>query len=320
MAGANLKEPFKHLFLLTAPRAVENTMSFDHLDDLKFVDESALLQAALAVPPLSPDARGRVRHEAEALVEAARRVRRRGAIESFLQEFSLSTPEGLALLCIAEALLRTPDEQTRDRLIAAKLASADWASHVGRSDSLLVNASTWSLMLTGKLVALDEDAIGNLPVFIHRLAARLSEPVIRAAVGAAIRIMGEQFVLGATIGSALKRARRDGFVCSFDMLGEAARTEDDAERYQAAYAAAIAAVGAEAGGAGPENGHGVSVKLSALSPRYEARQAERVWRELYPRLKTLAMAAAKTSINLTIDAEEADRTHTLARNSRPARA
>jgi RHH-type transcriptional regulator, proline utilization regulon repressor / proline dehydrogenase / delta 1-pyrroline-5-carboxylate dehydrogenase len=282
-------------------------MSFDHLDDLKFVDESAVLQAALAAPPLSPDARGRVRHEAEALVWAARRIRRRGAIDSFLQEFSLSTPEGLALMCIAEALLRTPDEQTRGRLIAAKLASADWASHVGRSDSLLVNASTWSLMLTGKLVALDEDAIGNLPVFIHRLAARLSEPVIRAAVGAAVRIMGEQFVLGATIGSALKRARRDGFVCSFDMLGEAARTEDDAERYQGAYAAAIAAVGAAAGAAGPENGHGVSVKLSALSPRYEARQAERVWRELYPRLKTLAMAAAKTSINLTIDAEEADR-------------
>src|ERR1700744_1136436 len=136
-------------------------MSFDHLDDLKFIDESAVLRAALAVPPLSPDARGRVRHEAEALVEAARRIRRRGAIESFLQEFGLSTPEGLALLCIAEALLRTPDEQTRDRLIAAKLASADWASHVGRSDSLLVNASTWSLLLTGKLVALDEGAIGN---------------------------------------------------------------------------------------------------------------------------------------------------------------
>ncbi|MDR3487482.1 MAG: bifunctional proline dehydrogenase/L-glutamate gamma-semialdehyde dehydrogenase PutA [Bradyrhizobium sp.] len=293
--------------MLVARSLKTQAMSFDYLDDLKFVDERAVLQATLAAPPLSPDARGRVRQEAEALVSAARRVRRRGAVESFLQEFSLSTPEGLALMCLAEALLRTPDEQTRDRLIAAKVTSADWASHVGRSDSLLVNASTWSLMLTGKLVAPDQEAIRNLPSFIHRLAARLGEPVIRAAVGAAVRIMGEQFVLGATITSALKRACHEGFVCSFDMLGEAARTEDDAERYQAAYAAAIAVVGAQAGGNGPESGHGISVKLSALSPRYEARQAERVWRDLYPRLKTLAVAAAKIDINLTIDAEEADR-------------
>jgi RHH-type transcriptional regulator, proline utilization regulon repressor / proline dehydrogenase / delta 1-pyrroline-5-carboxylate dehydrogenase len=293
---------------MQVPRALKTqAMSFDYLDDLKFVDERAVLQAALAAPPLSPAARGRVRQEAQALVEAARRVRRRGVVESFLQEFSLSTPEGLALMCLAEALLRTPDEQTRDRLIAAKVASADWASHVGRSDSLLVNASTWSLMLTGRLVAPDQEAIRNLPAFLHRLAARLGEPMIRAAVGAAVRIMGEQFVLGATVASALKRASHEGFVCSFDMLGEAARTEDDAERYQAAYAAAIAAVGAQAVGNGPESGHGISVKLSALSPRYEARQAERVWRDLYPRLKTLAAAAAKSNISLTLDAEETDR-------------
>ncbi len=293
--------------MVCAAESLDANMSFDELDDLKFADEHTALAAALAAPPLDPDARARVQLEAEALVSAARRPRRRGAVESFLQEFSLSTPEGLALMCLAEALLRTPDQKTRDRLIAAKIASADWARHVGHSDSLLVNASTWSLMLTGKLVAPDQEAIHNLPAFIHRLAARLGEPVIRAAVAAAVRIMGEQFVLGATIATALKRAHHEGFVCSFDMLGEAARTEDDAERYHAAYATALALVAAQAGGGGPGRGHGISVKLSALSPRYEPRQMERVGGDLYPRLKDLAIAAAKAGINLTLDAEEADR-------------
>ncbi|MEO8115129.1 MAG: bifunctional proline dehydrogenase/L-glutamate gamma-semialdehyde dehydrogenase PutA, partial [Phenylobacterium sp.] len=218
-----------------------------------------------------------------------------------------STREGLALMCLAEALLRTPDEETRDKLIAEKIASADWASHAGASDTLLVNASTWSLMLTGKLIDPDEEAGRDLPNFIRRLAGRLGEPVIRRAVGAAVKIMGEQFVLGATIEQAIRRAGADGFVCSFDMLGEGARTEADADRYEAAYAAALKVVGKHAGGQGPEAGHGVSVKLSALSPRYEARQADRVWRDLYPRILRLAELAAKSDINLTLDAEEADR-------------
>jgi RHH-type proline utilization regulon transcriptional repressor/proline dehydrogenase/delta 1-pyrroline-5-carboxylate dehydrogenase len=217
----------------------------------------------------------------------------------------------LALMCLAEALLRTPDEETRDKLIAEKIASADWASHAGASDSLLVNASTWSLMLTGKLIDPDEEAGADLPGFIRRLAGRLGEPVIRRAVGAAVKIMGEQFVLGATIDKAIKRAAQDGFVCSFDMLGEGARTEADADRYEAAYAAALKVVGKHAGNRegspGPEAGHGVSVKLSALSPRYEARQPERAWGELYPRIRRLAVLAADANINLTLDAEEADR-------------
>ncbi|MDB5441634.1 MAG: putA, partial [Phenylobacterium sp.] len=243
---------------------------------------------------------------------ARRSARKQGVVESFLQEFSLSTREGLALMCLAEALLRTPDEETRDRLIAEKIASADWASHAGQSDSLLVNASTWSLMLTGKIIDPDEEAKADLPGFIRRLAGRLGEPVIRRAVAAAVGIMGEQFVLGSTITQALKRADQDGFICSFDMLGEGARTAADAERYEAAYAAAIETVGKRAqshknGARGPEAGHGVSVKLSALSPRYEARQATRVWAELYPRILRLAELAAKGDINLTIDAEEADR-------------
>lgn len=283
-------------------------MAFDHLDDLKFVDERAAIAQALAAQPLGKDDRAAVRAEAEALVRAARRsAKKQGVVESFLQEFSLSTREGLALMCLAEALLRTPDEDTRDRLIAEKISSADWASHAGRSGSLLVNASTWSLMLTGKIIDPDEQAKADLPGFIRSLAGRLGEPVIRRAVGAAVRIMGEQFVLGATIEKALKRADQDGFVCSFDMLGEGARTEADAERYEKSYAAAIEVVGRRAKGRGPEAGHGVSVKLSALSPRYEAREPEKVWEGLYPRVLRLAEFGAKHDINLTIDAEEADR-------------
>ncbi|MGB6920028.1 MAG: bifunctional proline dehydrogenase/L-glutamate gamma-semialdehyde dehydrogenase PutA [Methylovirgula sp.] len=281
-------------------------MSFDYLDELKFLDEHTVLAAALSAPPLDPEERETVRVEAEALVKAARHgARNHGPVESFLQEFSLSTPEGLALMCLAEALLRTPDERTRDRLIAAKVASADWASHVGQSDSLLVNASTWSLMLTGKLIAPDQEAVRDLSGFVRRLASQLGEPVIRHAVAAAVRIIGEQFILGSTIAKALKRASEERFLCSFDMLGEAARTQADADRYEAAYAAAIEAVGAHTGG--PERGHGVSVKLSALSPRCEARQAERVWTDLYPRIKSLTVLAADADINLTLDAEEADR-------------
>ncbi|RAK59842.1 bifunctional proline dehydrogenase/L-glutamate gamma-semialdehyde dehydrogenase [Phenylobacterium hankyongense] len=286
----------------------EPAMAFDHLDQTKFLDERTAVTAALATRPLSAEDRAAVQQEAESLVRTARRsANRQGVVESFLQEFSLSTREGLALMCLAEALLRTPDEETRDRLIAEKIASADWASHAGRSDSILVNASTWSLMLTGKLIDPDEEAGRDLAGFIRRLAGRLGEPVIRRAVGAAVRIMGEQFVLGATIEQALKRAAADGFVCSFDMLGEGARTEADADRYEAAYAAALAVVARQAGGKGPEAGHGVSVKLSALSPRYDVRQAAKVWAGLYPRIRRLAIQAAEADINLTLDAEEADR-------------
>ena len=284
------------------------TRDWDSLDTIKFADEAQVIGELLASKPLNGAARGAVVAEAAVLVEATRNSPRRGGVvESFLQEFSLGTREGLALMCLAEALLRIPDAATRDRLIAEKISAADWAAHLGQSDSLFVNASTWGLMLTGKLVDVDEEARSDVAGFLKRLTARAGEPVIRQAVATAVRIMGEQFVLGRDIEAALKRASREKMLCSFDMLGEGARTVADAERYFRLYADAIEAVGAVAAGAGPELGHGISVKLSALSPRYTAAQELRVWDELYPRLRDLAVLAARHDINLAIDAEEADR-------------
>jgi len=284
------------------------SQDWDALDQGKFADETATVRGLLARMPLEQAERAAVLASAVGLVEHARAsVKKQGVVESFLQEFSLGTREGLALMCLAEALLRTPDEDTRDRLIAEKIGSADWSSHLGQSDSLFVNASTWGLMLTGKLVDVDEEAKTDLPGFLKRIVGRVGEPVIREAVAAAVRIMGEQFVVGRTIQNALKRADREGWLCSFDMLGEGARTAHDAERYEKIYADAIEAVGKTAKGQGPEAGHGVSVKLSALSPRYEATHEARVWDELYPRVLRLARIAARHDINFTMDAEEADR-------------
>jgi len=288
------------------------SQSWDTLDRAKFADETTAVRELLGRVPLSAEERAGVVDEAVALVESARKdYRLEGVVESFLQEFSLGTREGLALMCLAEALLRTPDEDTRDKLIAEKIGSADWASHMGQSESLFVNASTWGLMLTGKLVEVDEDARRDLPAFLRRVAGRIGEPVIRQAVAAAVRMMGEQFVVGRSINSALKRANREKWLCSFDMLGEGARTVTDAARYEKIYADAIHAVGKGRAqrpeSKGPQTGHGVSVKLSALSPRYEATHSPRVWDELYPRVKRLALIAAEYDLNFCMDAEEADR-------------
>jgi RHH-type proline utilization regulon transcriptional repressor/proline dehydrogenase/delta 1-pyrroline-5-carboxylate dehydrogenase len=281
---------------------------WDALDRFKYRDEAEAVRALLAAQPYPIASRAAISAVAAALVKGARAsAKRHGVVESFLREFSLGTREGIALMCLAEALLRVPDSATRDRLIAEKIGSADWASHIGRSDSLFVNASTWGLMLTGRLVDADEQAKRDLGGFLTRVAGRIGEPVIRQAVAAAVRMMGEQFVLGRTIENALQRAAREGFLCSFDMLGEGARTASDAERYERIYGDAIEQVGLAAAGAGPETGHGISVKLSALSPRYDALHEARVWKELYPRLKRLTLLAARHNLNLAIDAEEADR-------------
>ena len=292
-----------HRETTSAIRPGRGEIGWDNLDSHKYRDESQAIAQLLKAAPLAGEGEA-VLATARELVSAARKaVRREGLVESFLQQFSLSTPEGLALMGLAEALLRTPDASTKDRLIAEKISAADWAAHLGQSDNLLVNASTWGLMLTGRLIDISgmDDAAGT----IRRLATRVGEPIVRAAVAQAIRIMGEKFVLGRTIEAAIERAARQDLLCSFDMLGEGARTCADAERYEAAYAHAIKVIGPAAHG--PEAAHGVSVKLSALSPRYEPTQEDRVWHELYPRLKRLAEMAADTAVNFTLDAEEADR-------------
>ncbi len=274
-------------------------------------DEAAADALILAAARFAPDANARIAVTARQLVQ---RVREQGppsgGIEAFLNEYKLSTPEGVALMCLAEALLRIPDSDTIDRLIRDKITAADWQSHLGHSGSLFVNASTWALMLTGRLLRSDAAGAHDLGHVLHRFAARSGEPVVRQAVLAAMRILGRQFVMGRTIDEALDRAKpaeRHGYRHSYDMLGEAARTAADAERYHAAYAGAIAAIGAAAGGRPVEAAPGISVKLSALHPRYEMVQHERVMQELLPCLADLAAQARAGGIGFTVDAEEADR-------------
>ncbi|WP_262500828.1 bifunctional proline dehydrogenase/L-glutamate gamma-semialdehyde dehydrogenase PutA [Pseudohalioglobus sediminis] len=258
------------------------------------------------------DARAaRVHEHAVALVEQCRgRSDRAGTLDAFLQEFGLSNKEGIALMCLAESLLRVPDEDTADRLIAEKIRSGDWAAHKGRSGSRFVNASVWGLMLTGKVVNLDEDITGNTGSWMKRLVSSIGEPVVRRAVLQAMRIMGGQYVLGRTIEEAIQRGiadNRPGTRFSFDMLGEGARTDEDARRYFDAYASAIERIVAADSSASVLEANGISVKLSALHPRYEYRQKRRVMNELLPRVKALAVAARSGNIGFSIDAEECDR-------------
>ncbi|WP_443019018.1 trifunctional transcriptional regulator/proline dehydrogenase/L-glutamate gamma-semialdehyde dehydrogenase [Sphingomonas sp.] len=256
-----------------------------------------------------PDAlRADVAATARALVTALRAKNDGGGVEGLVQEYALSSQEGVALMCLAEALLRIPDTATRDALIRDKIAAGDWKSHLRGDQSLFVNAATWGLVVTGKLSASVNDS--GLAAALTRLIARAGEPVVRRGVDMAMRMMGEQFVTGETIDEALRRARAmeaKGFTYSYDMLGEAAATAADAVRYDRAYQSAVHAIGKAAAGRGVLAGPGISIKLSALHPRYARAQAERVMSELLPRVKALAMTARSYDIGLNIDAEEADR-------------
>jgi RHH-type transcriptional regulator, proline utilization regulon repressor / proline dehydrogenase / delta 1-pyrroline-5-carboxylate dehydrogenase len=253
---------------------------------------------------LGPAVEARIDARAAKLVDAVRaRAGGLGGIEDFLHEYSLSTREGLALMVLAEALLRVPDTATADRLIEDKLAAGDWSHHEMKSHALLVSASAWALGASARIIHPGETPEGIL----DNLARRLGLPALRAAVRQAMRLLGSHFVLGQTIEDALARAAaRSEFRYSFDMLGEGARTAADAERYFEAYAHAIAAIGAGASGALPDR-PGISVKLSALHPRYEPLARERVMAELTPRLIALARQAKAHDLNFTVDAEEADR-------------
>ncbi|WP_298209252.1 trifunctional transcriptional regulator/proline dehydrogenase/L-glutamate gamma-semialdehyde dehydrogenase [Acidovorax sp.] len=245
---------------------------------------------------------------AGALRERKASAGRAGLVQGLLQEFSLSSQEGVALMCLAEALLRIPDKATRDALIRDKISHGQWDSHLGKSPSLFVNAATWGLLITGKLVATHSE--GSLGNSLGRLIGRGGEPLIRKGVDMAMRMMGEQFVTGETIAEALRNARTmeaEGFRYSYDMLGEAALTSEDAQRYYQSYEQAIHAIGKASAGRGIYEGPGISIKLSALHPRYSRAQFGRVMDELYPQVLRLTVLAKQYDIGLNIDAEEADR-------------
>ena len=265
---------------------------------------AALLTEAEAPSALKPAIAGTAR----VLIEALRTKGQRGGVEGLVKEYSLSSQEGVALMCLAEALLRIPDNDTRDALIRDKIAGGDWQGHLGGDKTLFVNAATWGLMVTGKLTAsFDETGLGAA---LTRLIARAGEPVIRRGVDMAMELMGEQFVTGETIDQALERSHKletQGFAYSYDMLGEAATTAQDAARYRNDYEAAIHAIGKASAGRGIHAGPGISIKLSALHPRYSRAQAARVMRELLPRVRDLALLAKGYDIGFNIDAEEADR-------------
>lgn len=269
--------------------------------------EAPLLARLIAQAALDGPARARISAAGADLVRRIRADVRPGLMEVFLAEYGLSTEEGIALMCLAEALLRVPDAETMDALIEDKIAPSDWGRHLGKSASSLVNASTWALMLTGKVL---EDREPGVVGHLRAAVRRLGEPVIRTAVSRAMKEMGRQFVLGETIQSAMKRAQTQesaGYSYSYDMLGEAARTAADATRYEASYAAAIAAIAGACRGGDVRANPGISVKLSALHPRYEVAQEARVMAELVPVVTRLARQAAAAGMGFNIDAEEADR-------------
>jgi len=267
-----------------------------------------LLEQARLPEPIATQAHNLAYQLAEKLRSQKTATGRAGMVQSLLQEFSLSSQEGVALMCLAEALLRIPDKATRDALIRDKISNGNWHSHIGRSPSLFVNAATWGLLFTGRLVSTHNEA--SLSRSLNRIIGKSGEPLIRKGVDMAMRLMGEQFVTGETIAEALANARKledKGFRYSYDMLGEAALTAADAQAYLVSYQQAIHAIGKASNGRGIYEGPGISIKLSALHPRYSRAQYDRVMDELYPRLKSLTLLARQYDIGINIDAEEADR-------------
>ncbi len=271
-------------------------------------DEATTVHRLAATANLTPAERTTITAQAADLVEKIRAEAKPGIMVRFLGEYGLSTKEGVALMCLAEAMLRVPDTFTIDALIADKITPGDWGRHLGGSSSPLVNASTWALLLTGRVLSADETE--GLVHNVRGVVKRLGEPVVRTAVARAMTELGEQFVLGRTIGEAMDRAaaaEASGYTYSYDMLGEAARTELDADRYHAAYEVAIETIATRAADRPPRDNPGISVKLSALHPRYEFAKCKTVVDELAERAGALARHAGDANIGFNIDAEEADR-------------
>ncbi len=278
-----------------------------------FTPENELVPRLVHQAQFSPSEDAAISDLARKLVVAVRAGRRKfGLVDAFMNEYQLSSEEGVVLMCLAEALLRIPDAETADKLIADKIGSGDWGEHVGQSSSLFVNASTWGLMLTGRVVELEDKAGSDVLGYMKKLVHRSGEPIIRQAMRHAMRIMGRQFVLGRTIKEALDVAfhsEAKGYSHSYDMLGEAAKTQQDAEKYFDSYKTALEALSqsSDEGNLSIFRKPSLSVKLSALHPRYEAAKEARLIKELLPRLVELCLMAKKANIGLTIDAEEADR-------------
>ncbi len=281
-------------------------------------DETHVIKILLAKTALSTDRQTRIQQRARELVLNVRTMgQKSGALEAFLHEYDLSSQEGIALMCLAEALLRIPDSATADKLIQDKLSTADWELHLGKSQSLFVNASTWGLMLTGRFIKTEDKKFDNITSFVNKLILRSSEPAIRMAIKQAMRIMAHQFVMGRDIRESLERSQRAEnavYRYSFDMLGEAALCQSDADRYFNAYSESIDVIASNVSDQfsdgdrlGCIESNSISIKLSALHPRYEYSQQTRVIKQLLPRLIQLAEKAKLGGIGLTIDAEEADR-------------
>lgn len=279
-------------------------------------DETQALDSLLNTARFDADANAQVTNTARSLVESVRATRREGSgvsvgMQSFLTQYDLSTQEGVLLMCVAEALLRIPDAATADKLIKDKFSQGDWAKHLGASDSMLVNAGTWGMMLTGKLVSVDPTSVTDVGGWLTRLAARAGEPIVRSSLRQGMRLMAEQFVMGRNIGDALKRSVSEdqkNYRHSFDMLGEAAMTAHDAERYFQSYQDAIKAIsGFVKPGQSVFEAPGISVKLSALHPRYELAHRQRVMTEMLPKVMKLAEMARDGGIGMTLDAEETER-------------
>jgi RHH-type transcriptional regulator, proline utilization regulon repressor / proline dehydrogenase / delta 1-pyrroline-5-carboxylate dehydrogenase len=291
--------------ILRDPTPLRSAITAAYRRDEQTAVQWLLSQINVGSPETTQDAQAL----AKRLVTAVREKRTRSSgVDALMHQFSLSSEEGIALMCLAEALLRIPDSATADRLIADKISKGDWRKHLGESPSLFVNAATWGLLITGKLVSSSsEEGLGSA---IASLIAKGGEPLIRKGVDLAMRMLGNQFVTGQTIDEAIKNGKDNearGYRYSYDMLGEAALTEVDAAYYYAAYEKAIHAIGKASNGRGIRNGPGISVKLSALHPRYSRAQRERVMSELLPRLTALVKLAKGYNIGLNIDAEEADR-------------
>ncbi|MGJ8663361.1 MAG: bifunctional proline dehydrogenase/L-glutamate gamma-semialdehyde dehydrogenase PutA [Marinicella sp.] len=274
------------------------------------IDEETWVNQLLDYANPGANKRNEIKQLANTLVENVRsKIDDMDGVDAFMKEYDLSSKEGILLMCLAEALLRIPDKSTADKLIKDKILEADWKSHLGKSDSLFVNASTWGLMLTGKIIDVDESQ-GGMKRALDKFINKTGEPVIRQGIHRAMQMMGKQFVMGRTIKEAIKRASKKGFKdyrYSFDMLGEAALTQEDANRYFDAYMSSIASIADSNKKRHINDASSISIKLSALHPRYELANVKRVVNELAPKVLTIANHAKQLNVAVTIDAEEADR-------------